>query len=50
MLNDTVLSTIASWIAALAAAITLFWSVHTQKKIQEKEVKRATIDAFNAKV
>lgn len=47
MLQDITLSTIASWIAALAAVGALFWSVHTQYSMQKKEVKRATIEAFN---
>ena len=46
-MNGSTFETIASWIAALAATGTLFWSVYTQNKIQKKDVKRATIDAFN---
>ena len=47
MIQDSILTIIAAWIAALAAAFSLLWSVITQKKIQENEIKRATIDAFN---
>ena len=47
MLQDITLSTIASWITALAAVGALFWSVYTQNLMQKNEVKRATIEAFN---
>ena len=47
MIPDSIFTTTAAWIAALAAAFSLLWSVKTQKKIQESEIKRATIDAFN---
>ena len=46
-MNTSAFETIASWVAALAATGTLFWSVYTQNKIQKKDVKRATIEAFN---
>ena len=47
MLQDITLSTIASWVAALAAVGALFWSVYTQNIMQKNEAKRATIEAFN---
>ena len=47
MIYNSILSTIAAWVAALAAAFTFYYSMRTQKKIQENEVKRETIDAFN---
>ena len=47
MIQGSNLSIIASWIAASVAALSLVWSVLTQKRIQKLEVKRATIYAFN---
>lgn len=47
MIQSDFFSTIASWIAALVAVATLFWSVNTQNKMRKEEKKRATIEAFN---
>lgn len=47
MIQESDFSTIAAWITALVALVTLIWSIQTQKTIHKKEIKRATIDAFN---
>ena len=46
-MNGSTFETIASWIAALAATGTLFWSVYTKKK-KKKLDKLASVDKANA--